>query len=109
VGRWLVIAIVALAVGAGAAQKNKDAPGVPLVNLSGTLKRLDAHMVRLQDAEGHDLEFRRSHKTRFFQGKREISDKKFHAGDAVSVESSMLPDGSLEAVNVYLEHAAVQP
>ena len=100
---------VALAVSAAAAEKKNQAPAVPLVNLSGTLKRLDAHMVRVEDAEGHDLEFRRSHKTRFFQGKRAVSEKQFHAGDAVSVESSMLPDGSLEAVNVYLEHAAAQP
>ena len=102
---WTVLAITLLCLlPIRATGKERENP--PLPSFSGTLKRLDERSLVLELDDFRTLEFRRTAKTRFFEKKKALDPKRLKPGDAVSVEATQDIEGFLNAVNVYLEHAA---
>ncbi len=99
---WPVMLACMLCAPAGGKERERE----PMPSFSGTIKRLDGRSLVLELDDFRTLEFRRTAKTRFFEKKKPLDPARLKPGDAVSVEATEDIDGSLAAVNVYLEHAA---
>jgi hypothetical protein len=88
----------------------KSAPAKPgaaaelLPNFSGTLRSISKKSLTLEDQEGNTTQFTCTRKTAYYEGTKKIDSSALTAGSIVSVEARQAPDGSLDAVNVRLEH-----
>lgn len=77
---------------------------VPLATFTGTVHDMDGKTLTVEDADGKTLHFFCSHKTRYFDGSKQIKSSDIKPGDQVSVESKTRLNGEPEAVNVRREH-----
>ncbi len=89
----------------GKSSKNKDAAAEALHTSRGVLRKIDAKGITIDAADGREIEFRRTEKTRFYRDANEIKDSDLKAGDEISVEASQTDDGYLIAQNVRFEKA----
>lgn len=89
----------------GASQTEKPGdPNAPLGTFYGVVKGAGAKTLSIQEAEEHTVVFYCSKKTSYFDREAKIKPADLKAGDPVSVDARLLPDGKLQAVNVRLEH-----
>ena len=75
-----------------------------LPSFAGTVRGVDSKGLTLERPDENTLEFNCSKKTKFFDGTKKIKAADLKPGDRVSVEAKRAIDGSLDAVNVRLEH-----
>lgn len=74
-----------------------------LPNFAGIVRGLDKKMLLLDQADQNTMQLYCTKKTRYFDGSNKIKASQIQAGDRVSVEARLGPDGKPEAVNVRLE------
>ena len=86
-------------------------PGVtPAVTFRGTLRSIDKKEIVLDSGEDQLLHFKRTKKTKFLKGEKEIKPDDFPDEAAVVIEASRAMHGDLDAVNVFLgEPPAAHP
>jgi hypothetical protein len=83
---------------------NNGVPGavVPPVEMRGKLRDIDKKKIVLEAGEDQTLTFKRSKKTKFLKGAKEIQPDDFPDGAKVTIEANRALNGDYEAVNVYL-------
>jgi hypothetical protein len=83
---------------------NNGAPNgvTPLVTMRGALRLIDKKKIAIDASEDQILTFKRSKKTRFLSGAKEIKPDDFPDGAAVVIEASRAMNGDYDAVNVFL-------
>jgi hypothetical protein len=74
----------------------------PLVSLRGSLRSIDKKKVLIDTGEDQILTFKRSKKTKFLKGDKEIEPDAFPDGAAVTIEASRAQNGDYDALNVFL-------
>jgi hypothetical protein len=74
----------------------------PLVTMRGALRMIDKKKIAIDASEDQILTFKRSKKTRFLNGAKEIKPDDFPDGAAVVIEASRAMNGDYDAVNVFL-------
>jgi hypothetical protein len=74
----------------------------PLPNFTGIARGADGKVLLLEQADQNTMQFACTRKTHYFDGTKRIKPSAIHAGDQVSVEARLGPDGKPEAVNVRL-------
>jgi hypothetical protein len=81
----------------------------PLASFPGGLKVLGVNTILLATADGREIEFRRTRKTRFLKAGKEVSPSDFALGDRVTIEATKDRRGKLDAVIVHHEGKAPDP
>jgi len=85
-------------------------PGVtPAVAFRGTLRSIDKKEIVLDSGEDQLLHFKRTKKTKFLKGEKEIKPDDFPDEAAVVIEASRAMNGDLDAVNVFLGEPPAAP
>ena len=74
----------------------------PLVTMRGSLRLIDKKKIAIDASEDQILTFKRSKKTRFLKGGKEIQPDDFSDGATVVIEASRAMNGDYDAVNVFL-------
>jgi hypothetical protein len=74
----------------------------PLVTMRGALRLIDKKKIAIDASEDQILMFKRSKKTKFLNGTKEIQPDDFPDGAAVVIEASRAMNGDYDAVNVFL-------
>jgi hypothetical protein len=74
----------------------------PLVTMRGALRIIDKKKIAIDASEDQILTFKRSKKTKFLKGTKEIQPDDFPEGAAVVIEASRAMNGDYDAVNVFL-------
>ncbi len=74
----------------------------PLVTMRGALRNIDKKKIAIDASEDQILIFKRSKKTKFLKGGKEIQPDDFPDGAAVVIEASRAMNGDYDAVNVFL-------
>jgi hypothetical protein len=74
----------------------------PLVTMRGALRGIDKKKITIDASEYQILTFKRSKKTKFLKGTKEIKEDDFREGAAVVIEASRAMNGDYDAVNVFL-------
>ena len=74
----------------------------PLVSLRGKLRSIDKKQVVIDAGEDQILTLKRTKKTKFWKGAKEIKPDDFPDEARVSIEASRAMNGDLNAVNVFL-------
>ena len=74
----------------------------PLVTMRGALRLIDKKRIAIDASEDQILTFKRSKKTRFLNGTKEIKPDDFPDGASVVIEASRAMNGDYDAVNVFL-------
>jgi hypothetical protein len=76
----------------------------PLASFTGVLRGIGRKTLTLENAAGNTIEFRCTKKTKYYHGSTSLKPSGLQSGDRLSVEAKRALDGSLDAVNVRLEH-----
>jgi hypothetical protein len=74
----------------------------PLITMRGSLRLIDKKKIAIDASEDQILTFKRSKKTRFLKGGKEIQPDDFPDGATVVIEASRAMNGDYDAVNVFL-------
>jgi hypothetical protein len=74
----------------------------PVVTMRGALRLIDKKKIAIDASEDQILTFKRSKKTKFLNGTKEIQPDDFPDGAAVVIEASRAMNGDYDAVNVFL-------
>lgn len=74
----------------------------PLVTMRGALRMINKKKIAIDATEDQIITFKRSKKTKFLKGAKEIRPDDFPDGAAVVVEASRAMNGDYDAVNVFL-------
>ena len=74
----------------------------PLVNLRGKLRSIDKKKIFIDAGDDQILTLKRTKKTKFWKGDKEIKPDDFPDEARVSIEASRAMNGDLDAVNVFL-------
>jgi hypothetical protein len=74
----------------------------PVVTMRGALRLIDKKKITIDASEDQILTFKRSKKTRFLNGAKEVKPDDFPDGAAVTIEASRAVNGDYDAVNVFL-------
>jgi hypothetical protein len=74
----------------------------PLVTMRGSLRLIDKKKIAIDASEDQILTFKRSKKTKFLKGTKEVKPDDFPEGAAVVIEASRAMNGDYDAVNVFL-------
>lgn len=90
---------------------NNGAPSgvTPLVTMRGALRILDKKQIVIAASEDQILTFKRSKKTKFLKGTKQIQPDEFTEGAAVVIEASRAMNGDYDAVNVFLGEPPAPP
>jgi hypothetical protein len=83
---------------------NNGAPegATPLVTMRGVLRNIDKKKIVIDAGEDQILTFKRSKKTKFLKGTKEIQPDDFPNGAAVVIEANRAMNGDYDAFNVFL-------
>ena len=83
---------------------NNGAPNgiTPLVTMRGALRLIDKKKIAIDASEDQILTFKRSKKTKFLKGAKQIQPDEIKEGAAVVIEASRAMNGDYDAVNVFL-------
>jgi hypothetical protein len=74
----------------------------PVVTMRGALRLIDKKKITIDASEDQILTFKRSKKTKFLKGTKEVKPDDFPEGAAVVIEASRAMNGDYDAVNVFL-------
>jgi hypothetical protein len=83
-------------------KQNSDEGALP--SFGGTIRGIDDKLLTIERPDSNTMEFHCSKKTHYFDGSRKIKAAAVKAGDTVTVDAKRALDGSLDAVNVRVEH-----
>lgn len=86
----------------GAKDKSEDDL---LATFTGTLKGIDKKSLLLEEDAGNEIPMHLTRKTSIRDGDKKLGPSDLKAGTPLSIEAKRFPDGSLDAVNVRVEHA----
>ena len=75
---------------------------VPPVELRGTLRDIDKKKITIDTGQDQILTLKRTKKTKFLKGTKEIGPDDFSDGVKVVIEANRAQNGDYDAVNVYL-------
>jgi hypothetical protein len=75
----------------------------PMPAFIGKVSDVSDKRVTLEIEGGNLMEFTRTRKTEYYDGKEKIKGSVIKAGDRVTIETRKAPDGTLDAVIVRLE------
>ncbi|MGE5647520.1 MAG: DUF5666 domain-containing protein [Acidobacteriota bacterium] len=78
---------------------------LPLPGFGGTVRAIDSKEITIERPDTNTIQFHCTRKTAYFKGAKQIKASAIKPGDRVTVEARRAPDGSLDAVNVRLEHS----
>ena len=84
----------------------KTAPGSskqPMPAFIGNVMDIDSKRLTLENEGSNTMEFNRTRKTGYYDGKAKFKASVIKAGDRVTIETRKAPDGTLDAVIVRLE------
>src|SRR5712692_12118223 len=85
-------------------------PGVtPAVTFRGALRSIDKKEIVIDAGEDQILHFKRTKKTKFLKGEKEIKPDDFPDQAAVVIEASRALNGDLAALNVFLGEPSAAP
>ena len=84
---------------------SKETPE-PLINLTGTLRKIDNSSVVIQAQDTRLITLKRTEKTKFFNGSVETKPDDLKRGDELLVEAKQNDEGYLYAVNVIIQKRA---
>lgn len=76
----------------------------PAVTFTGIVRGFDSKLLNIEGPETNTLMFHCSKKTKYFDGEKEIKKDVIKMDAHVSVEAKRAGDGSMDALNVRLEH-----
>ena len=95
----------------GARSQNPDqsTSDKALPNFTGIVRGMDSKMLLVEEADQNTMQFYCTKKTRYFDGSNKIKGSQIKAGDRVSIEARLGPDGKPEAVYVRLEREKPSP
>jgi hypothetical protein len=80
------------------------ASSTPAVTFTGIVRGFDSKLLNIEGPETNTLVFHCSKKTKYFDGDKEIKKDVIKTDAHVSVEAKRAGDGSMDALNVRLEH-----
>jgi len=72
-------------------------------DFTGVVRGVDSKILLLEQADQNTMQFYSTKKTQYFDGEKKIKVSQIKAGDRVSVEARLGPDGKPEAVNIWLQ------
>ena len=75
----------------------------PMPAFVGKVADINDKRLTLENEGSNTMEFTRTRKTEFYDGKEKIKGSAIKVGDKVTVETRKAPDGTLDAVIVRLE------
>jgi hypothetical protein len=75
-----------------------------LASFAGTVRVIKKKVLAIEVEESNTLQFNCSKKTRYYDGNKKLKHSNVQVGDHVSVEAKRAPDGTLDAINVRIEH-----
>jgi len=75
---------------------------VPPIEMRGKLREIDKKKIVIEAGEDQSVTFKRSKKTKFLKGAKEIQPDDFPDGAKVVIEANREQNGDYDAVNVYL-------
>lgn len=90
--------------GGGARNSQPSLSQTPAVTFTGIVRGIDAKLLNIEGPETNTLVFHCSRKTKFFDGDKEIKRDAIKTEAQVSVDAKRAGDGSMDALNVRLEH-----
>jgi len=76
----------------------------PAVTFTGIVRGFDSKLLNIEGPETNTLVFHCSKKTKYFDGDKEIKKDAIKSDVHVSVDAKRAGDGSMDALNVRLEH-----
>ena len=82
---------------------NTGAYGGPAVTFHGKLKQITNKEVVIVSDEDQEIVLRRTHKTRFLKGDKEIKPAELHEGAALTIDVTKDPDMKPMALNVFVD------
>jgi hypothetical protein len=88
----------------GGRSQQPSLSSTPAVTFTGIVRGIDAKLLNIEGPETNTLVFRCSKKTKFFDGDKEIRRDAVKTETHVSVDARRAPDGSMDALNVRVEH-----
>jgi hypothetical protein len=100
--KGLALSMLLLVAAAPAVSRAGRGDQQVLPSFTGTVRGADSKMLLLERQDENTMEFACTKKTRYFEGAKRIKPSDIHAGDRVTVEAGLGPDGKPEAVNVRL-------
>ncbi len=85
-------------------ETRKTAPGSsPMPAFTGKVSSVDSKKLTLESESSNLMEFNRTRKTEYYDGKDKLKANAIKSGDRVTVETRKAPDGTLDAVIVRLD------
>ena len=81
----------------------------PTPGFAGIVRGSDKKGLAVENADKNLLQFTCTRKTLYLQGKAKLKLADIHVGDTVTVEARKTPDGTLDAVVVYVEKRTSRP
>ena len=91
-------------MGVGGRSQQPSLSSTPAVTFTGIVRGIDAKILNIEGPETNTIVFRFSKKTKYLDGGKEIKRDAIKTDAHVSVDAKRAPDGSMEALNVRLEH-----
>ena len=91
---WLILAAPL------AARQAPPSGAVPVANFAGVFKRMSGKTIFIEVAEGSELPFHWSAKTKFYKDKKAIKARDLKPGDNVTIDAKEALDATLDAVKV---------
>jgi hypothetical protein len=78
--------------------------GEPMPSFDGTVRGIDSKLLTLERPDFNTIEFNCTKKTKYFDGSKKLKASSIKAGDKILVEAKRAPDGTLDAVNIRVDH-----
>jgi hypothetical protein len=91
-------------MGVGGRSQQPSLSSTPAVTFAGIVRGIDAKILNIEGPETNTIVFHFSRKTKYLDGDKEIKRDAIRTDAHVSVDAKRAPDGSMEALNVRLEH-----
>ena len=85
----------------GAKDKSEDDL---LATFTGTLKGIDKKSLLLEEDAGNEIPMHLTRKTSIRDGDKKLGPSDLKSGTPLAIEAKRFPDGSLDAINVRVEH-----
>ena len=91
-------------MGVGGRSQQPSLSSTPAVTFAGIVRGIDAKILNIEGPETNTIVFHFSRKTKYLDGDKEIKKDVIKMDVHVSVEAKRAGDGSMDALNVRLEH-----
>ena len=86
-----------------------QSPEEVLIRFPGILKSIDKKQILIETGSEQDLTFRRTKRTRFFDGEKEAKESAAPVGEGVVIEGRRQMNGDLDAIHVIWNEKPASP